>query len=933
MYRIFFGLFCSFFFYSAASQNIKIQGKVVDNDVQGPIEAATVYLSSVADSTLIDYTITDKNGLFLFNTKKIEKPVYLKVSYMGFKNFVSEHPSITENKDFGTLKLSPQDNLLGEVVVISEAPPIRIKNDTLEFNAASFKIRPDANVETLLKQLPGIEIDADGKITVNGKEVNQILVNGKPFFDKDGKIALQNLPSEIINKVQITDTKTKKEELAGQAASSNNASINLTIDEDKNKGLFGKFMGGYGSDERYESSVLVNYFKNKTKLSVLAASNNINSTGFSANEVFDSMGGGRNASMNSFGNGSFSINGLRFGGGSGITTSNMVGLNYADEWFKDFDIRTSYFINGIQTENQIRTRAMNLLPEGSITTESAATSEDDQTNSSYNVDLEYKIDSTTTVFVAPKFTSRKSKFKNSSNEFSTDESDRLLNENIEEDFDDSNNTTFSNSIVFSKVLRNDKRVLTLSVNNDNNRDDIQNLNKSVTTFYDDDDDDGTTDGTRQILRDQISINKNKLDKYSVGIEYQEPVLDSLNLLIAADYANDRQIFNRESSNFDPASGLYSVRNDSLSRELSSFTTSFSPNVGLSINKSKMNLSATLGTTITKFDNESLYLNHNVRLTREYILPSAQANANIRFSKSVSLWTNYTYNVNFPTANQILPVEDFQNPLNTVIGNQDLNPNKQHSVFMNFRNYNFTTKSGYSVYSGGNFFDSQIVASTNFNDSGKRTTTYQNVSGSYSTWIGFNWNKSIKNEAHSFRYNVSLNGSYVRNLGFTNTELYEARLIRFTPRLNFTYEYGELLTINPTYNFTVSKTEYKNYLAERASNITHRFNLQTTSYWPKHVVLGNDFEYNYNSNIADGFKKDFYLWNVSLGYNFLNDKLLAKVKVYDVLNQNQNATRTISATSIVDEENIVLQRYAMFSLTYKIEKFGGVQKQQQQRGPR
>jgi hypothetical protein len=125
---------------------------------------------------------------------------------------------------------------LGEVVVKSEAPPIRIKKDTLEFNASSFKLRPDSNVETLLKQLPGVEIDEQGKIKVNGKDVNQVLVNGKPFFDKDGKIALQSLPSDIINKVQVTDTKTRKEELTKQAASSNNASINLTIDEDKNKG-------------------------------------------------------------------------------------------------------------------------------------------------------------------------------------------------------------------------------------------------------------------------------------------------------------------------------------------------------------------------------------------------------------------------------------------------------------------------------------------------------------------------------------------------------------------------------------------------------------------------------------------------------------------------------------------------------------------------
>src|SRR5699024_9682028 len=138
--------------------------------------------------------------------------------------------------------------------------------------------------------------DEEGKITVNGKEVNQILVNGKPFFDKDGKIALQNLPADIINKVQVTDTKTKKEELAKEKASSNEATINFTIDEEKNKGIMLKLLAGYGTEDRYESSMLFNYFKGESRLSVLGSSNNINSVGFSMNEIFDNMGGGRSRS-------------------------------------------------------------------------------------------------------------------------------------------------------------------------------------------------------------------------------------------------------------------------------------------------------------------------------------------------------------------------------------------------------------------------------------------------------------------------------------------------------------------------------------------------------------------------------------------------------------------------------------------------------------
>src|SRR5690606_29991442 len=202
----------------------------------------------------------------------VDNPVNLKISFVGLANYSKQYESLTQDIDFGKIVLEDQSTELSEVVIEGEVPPVRIKSDTLEFNAASFKVRPDSNVKTLLEQLPGVVVDSDGKITVNGKEVNQILVNGKPFFDKNGQIALQNLPADMINKVQVTDTKTKKEEISGDKASGNSASINLTIDEDKNKGFMLKAMAGYGTDERYESSMMLNYFKGNSRLSILGSS-------------------------------------------------------------------------------------------------------------------------------------------------------------------------------------------------------------------------------------------------------------------------------------------------------------------------------------------------------------------------------------------------------------------------------------------------------------------------------------------------------------------------------------------------------------------------------------------------------------------------------------------------------------------------------------
>lgn len=901
-----------------AQSNITLKGKILDKNTQEPIESATVFLTSVKDSIVIDYTISDKNGIFTFETKKISTPFFLKISYMGYQTYKREIQAIVENKDFGVLQLSENLNNLNEVVIKNEAPPIRIKKDTLEFNASSFKVRPDANVETLLKQLPGVEVGTDGKITVNGKDVNQVLVNGKPFFDKDGKIALQSLPSDIINKVQITDTKTKKEELNKEAATSNNASINLTIDEKKNKGFFGKFMGGYGTDNRYESSALVNYFKDKRKISVLASSNNINSTGFSMDEIFDNMGGGRNSSMsyNSDG-GAFTVNGNSFGGGKGITRSNMLGVNYADELVKDLETSGNYFFSNSNSDNVNRTKMITFLPTGNINRESSSTTNGENSGHNLNFQLEYKIDSTATIFVGPKFNKSKSKYSNDSSEQSFNDDGQLVNQTTAQVFDDSDRGSFSNSINFNKRFNRKGRFLSASFNNDNSKEDISSLNKTNTVFYQGSDAD--------ILRDQLRKNRNVVDKYSGEIEYAEPITDSLNVKIGVNYTSEITSDDRNTYDLNAASQTYSDLNPELTNYITSNTKTFRPQTGFSLNKKKYDVSATVGPSIVQFDNSSFYLGLPANLSKNYVLPYVNMRLGYRFTKSKSIYLNYSYDFDLPSARQVLPVADLSNPLSIIIGNVDLKPSSNQWGYFSFRNYDYATRSGYSVYFGGNLYDNLVVSSVLYDSSIKNVTTFENVSGTYAGWLGSNWNKSIKKGAHNFKYGIGFSANYGLSKGFVNGEMFEAKTARLNPRANFTYEYGELLSINPTYNFTYNDSRYTNYRTSGASSVVHRFNIQTTNYWPKNWVFGNDFGYTYNSNIANGFKKDFYLWNTSLAYSFFDKKMTAKVKIYDILNQNQSATRTISPTNIRDEENTVLKRYLMFSLTYKLSKFGTKEK--------
>ncbi|HQW69401.1 MAG TPA: outer membrane beta-barrel protein [Flavobacterium sp.] len=914
-----FYLFCTLLFSSFLfSQNtITLKGKVVDPTTKLPIESATVYLTSVKDSSVVDYTITNKTGNFDIKVRKSDKPINLKVSFVSYQDFVETISSLSTDKDFGTIELKEITNQLNEVVIKSEIPPIRIKKDTLEFNASSFKVGADANVEALLKQLPGVEITPEGKITVNGKEVNNILVNGKPFFGKDGKIATQNLPAEIIDKVQVVDTKTKAEEISGDASGSEEKTINLTIQEDKNKGFFGKIMGGLGSDERYESSLLLNYFKGEQKISVLASTNNINSVGFSMDEIFDNMGGGRSRSVYYNDDGSFGLNNMSFGGGNrGITRSSMVGINYQDKFLKKIDQSGSYYFTNSETENNNRTDRINLLPEGRTFTNSTAVTENSNNGHNLGLDFEIKLDSTATIYISPSFQKTKSQSKSSRNQVTTNEAFAELNSSSNDDFSENDNSSFTTEASFSKQFKKKSRAMSVNFETEiKKRDDFLNTN-SQTLFAD-----ATPDDIRN--QNQFESDDNKFVKLEV--RFGEPLTDSIRLSLTSEVTY-RKIDNQLNTfDFDTGTNAYDDFNSTQSNKTFSKATTFFPSTGLILNKSKTNGRINFGPEFVTFDAQSNYLGLVTNRNKNYVFPRVKGYISHNIDKSKSIYSFYDFGVQLPEANQVLPVENLSNPLSTFIGNDNLRPTQRHNLYFSFNDYDYQSRSGYYIYSGFNLSKNAVVSSTIFDDNFKATTTYQNVESGYNSYFGVNWSKSMKKEKRTLRFGAGINLNYDFSQGLTNAILFESRGLQLNPKVNMTWSIDELITIAPSYRYTYFKTDYKNYVIDNANNFLHNAKLEITSYFPKKFVIGSDFGYTYNSNIADGYKKDFYLWNVSLGYNFFKDQLLAKVKVYDMLNQNLNNTRTITPTAIIDSENTVLKRYVMFSLTYKIEKFAGKKK--------
>jgi len=881
---------------------VRIVGQITDS-LKNPLEAVTVYMVKEKDNTVLEYSMSNAEGKFDLKVKLPEEKVVFKASMVGFKPFSKAIKPTKENtQNLGVIVLQDLVTSLDELVIKAEVPPIRVKKDTLEFNASSFTVRPDSNLEQLLKQLPGFQIDEEKKMTINGKAVNEILVNGKPFFGEDGKVALENLPAEIINKVQVTDKKTKKEKFTGERAKSDDASINITIDDANNRGYFGKVTGGYGSEKHYESSLFLNAFFNKTQLNVIGSANNINATGFSMDEVFDNMRMGKSS--------------------GGITESRMLGLNFVQDINTKLKVNGSYNYNFANTESKSRSSVTQFLPSGEFENQGESNSTNDSEGHSANVSIDY-IGEKDSFYIMPAFQTNYSNAVTSSKDKALNETGELLNDSRSNALSEGESNNFSNSIRYMRKLKRARQFFTVDFTNANSVNSSDIIQESETNFY-------KSEQERDSRR-QFQQQNNSNDTYNVALEYSHPILDSLTMTLGSTWTRSQTITDAKVFDYNEENQGYTDLNTLQTNRYLTVQTNIAPYVGFNFVHKKFNADLNTSTNLVKNNVEALYNNETYTLDKKYVDPAIRLNLNYGFSKGRYLWMNYGYNVTYQSAVQLLDITDVSDPLHTFVGNPDLRPTGNHTVTLSYRSYDFQTRSGYSVYGNVNMLSNSIVNAIDYDEDRKSISTYKNVSGSYSWSLNGSWYRSVKWEEFAVRYGLTMRYNHSVRKGYIDGTIYDATSNTMSPRVYANFDYGELFRITPTYNYNTTWSSYKNFNVSSASNYTHNASLETIFYWPSKFTIGNDFNYTYNSQIASGYNRDFYMWNFSMAYEFFNDRFKAKVKVYDLLNQNTSSRRTIDATSIVDSESLVLKRYVMFSLTYSLKEFGGKQMQGNRRG--
>lgn len=927
MKNYFFMLFCLAGFQLAA-QDFEITGRILDKATGQPLEAATVYVERPADSSLVSYSISEKDGDFVLAGNTTANTLNFFISYTGYQTSKRTISLADKRKrELGTIEMEVQDDMLEEVQITASRAPITVKQDTLEFNAASFQTRPDANLEELMKKLPGVEVDTQGNITVNGKPVSRVLVNGKEFFGNDPKIATRNLPKDIIDRIQVTDTRTRSQEFTGKAGNPDDKTINITIKKDKDQGYIARGTAGGGTDGRYELSGIGNYFKGKLRISALASSNNINSSGFSFDEVFDMMG--RNARSITFGGGmgggGFSIGGAGFGNtGGGITKAETAGINFVNEWGKSLEVTGDYFFGRNDTETRSTIERENILPTTRFFYNSV--NENNLVNDSHraNARIEFKPDTLTRISVAPRFSYNSAFSARSSMASSRNEDGQLRNATETLDNEEIESSNFSNTLNIIRRYGSRGAYSQLDVSNSHQRQENDNFFFSESSFF------GNQEVTE--VQDQFIDEDENADTYSIAVSQRFVMAKQLFLDASYDFSATNSENTRSVFDFDNQTGNYSDFNQLLSSDFEVKSRKNIPNVGVNYEGQKWRVGTEVGLLNTSLETLN-FLEEDADFSNTYNNLFLSANVRYEIKRSQSVYLNYKSDAGIPSIRQLQPVVNRTNPLNIIVGNPDLRPTFEQTIRGGYRNFDFAKRSGFFSYASVSFTDNNVVPVTVTSEDLVRTTTYTNVDGAVNSSLGGSYNKSFKKEAREFRYRIGINGGYNKNIGFTNGIKYNSHRYTASPGLSFTYSIEDIFSLEPGYQLTYTENIYDISRDRNESFTNHRLSLTTTTYWPKNVVLGNDVSYNYFGNLSPGFDNTALLWSISLGYKFLNDDATLKVKVYDVLNENVSAQRVVGDDFIQDVDNLILRRYAMLSFTYKINKFGGASGPPQRGGMR
>lgn len=919
-------LCCSIF--ASAQQNYTVKGSVTDSMATYELVNTTLTILNQKDSTLVKYTRADANGNFSFNLPKPGKFILLS-TYPGYADYVEDFVLDSENasKNFGKLNMILKSTLLEGVIIQGKAAAIKIKGDTTEFNAGSYAIEPNSKVEDLLKQLPGIQVDKDGKITAQGQTVNKVLVDGEEFFGDDPTLVTKNIRGDMVDKVQLYDKKSDQATFTGIDDGEKTKTINIKLKEDKKNGYFGKVDAGIGTDKFYNTQAMFNAFKAKQKFSAYGIVGNTGQTGlgwgdrdkYGTSNMQVSDDGGI---MFSFGGGD-ELEGFdgRYNG-QGIPTARSGGLHYENKWNSDKEsINSNYKIGSISVNGTRDNLTQNNLPTGSINSGSNQKFDNFMFRQKLDATYTINLDSSSTLKVSVNGTLKNSESRDNFTSFSAREDNSPLNSGTRSLSNDGNQQLFNATALWTKKMKKKGRTLSINLSEVVNKNDTKGFLNSTNQFFDEQ---GALDSVQNV--NQYKTNNTTSTVFNTNVTYTEPLSKTLTLAINYALGINNGNSNRKSFN-QSASGQYDLFDSQYSNDFS--LDQLSNQGGATFNYNKAKTLITFGTKVSAVDFKQSDAYTNKTFKRDFINWSPQASFQYRFSQQKSLRLNYYGNTSQPSIDQIQPVRVNTDPLNITLGNPDLKPSFRSGFNVSYNSYKILTDQYIYVSSNYSFTTSPIVSNTRTDAAGKNT--YQSVNLTDRNPYNFSFYGSSSRKIKSIALNIGLDFQINGNINYnmvsteTKTELNTSKNYSYSGGLNFS-KYKEKL-----YSFRISGGPSYNIMSSSLQTRTNNkgMGFQSNGYFsvtlPGKIEIGSDANYQFTPK-TQTFDESLsrLIWNANISRKFFkSENLKLVISGNDLLNQNVGFSRYANNNMITQNSYTTIQRYFIGSLVWDFNKMGGV----------
>ena len=913
---------------AAMAQSSRISGGIADTLEKNSLGNGSVMLLRPKDSVLVSHTRTNAAGHFLLTAPPGH--YIILVTYPKYADYVDT----LFIKDTGAVQIPSigmvlKSKLLETVVVSGNKGAVRIKGDTTEFNADSFKTQAGASVEDLLKKLPGIQVDKNGKITAQGEAVKKVLVDGEEFFGDDPTLVTQNLRADMVDKVQVYDKKSDQATFTGIDDGQRDKTINLKLKNDKKLGYFGRATAGVGTDKFYDEQLMANYFKKKLKLSAFGIVSNTGKTGLNWNER-DSYGqsilGNADVDQNT---GSISIQSTGINDeldtwsgqyeGQGFPSVKTGGLHFNNKWADDnLSLNGNYKFMQLNVAGNSATNTETILPDTLFYNNQTSNFRNQITRHTLDGTYEVKFDSTSSLKIqATGGNDHKTTFNDYHSDYLAQDSS-LVNKNDRTTSTTGDKNVLNSYLIWRKKLGKTGRTVSLTVRENYTDDKSTGFLNSDTRFYQ----------GGAVYKDSLVDQQKDYHTVTTLVDsratYTEPLSKTSFLVVNYGLVINNSHSNRDSYN-KATGGKYDLLDSLYS---SDYTYNFLTNRGglaYTLIKKKVRFSAGSDIGLTQYDQRDLVADTVGH--RHYINWYPNAGFTYSFTNMQRLSISYNGSTNQPSVSQIQPILTNEDPLNITIGNPALKPKFNNRIQLFFSDYKVLTDRGIWINLGYNFTQNDIGSSVNIDPTGKRVNQYINVNGNYrlSAYLDY----SFKWAKPNLRFDFFTSGNRSSNVSFVNG------LANKT--LSGSYTGGMGLYKSKEKKYDIGVRSSATYTSSNSSINTG----VTTNYWTYQIqpegnlFLPLKFQVHADADINLRQKTPVFATNNNvvlvngwIGKKFLkNDALLIKVAVNDLLNQNIGFNRTVNSTFITQNTYTTIKRYGMLSLVWNFTKAGTPMPQQ------